>query len=206
MRAFLVVCLGLAVLSAACAGKTDQREFTLQGQVMSVTPNHDQATINHEGDQRLHAGDDDALQGARSETARGHRAGRSDQREARRAAERCLPHGRQEGRSGAAAESARRSGRAQRVLGVRAAEARRGGPGRDVRRSGRQEAHLQLVQRLARPPDVHLHEVPDADVLPADGSALRRDPEEAEGRPGAEGARAPGERELRSGRPTRRRC
>ena len=48
MRAFLVCCLGLAVLSAACAGKTDQREFTLQGQVMSVTPDHDQATVNHE--------------------------------------------------------------------------------------------------------------------------------------------------------------
>src|SRR6476660_2686205 len=48
MRALLVCCLGLAVLSAACAGKTDQREFTLQGQVMSVTPNHDQATVNHE--------------------------------------------------------------------------------------------------------------------------------------------------------------
>jgi protein SCO1/2 len=48
MRAFLVLGLALATLSAACAGKTDQREFTLQGQVMSVTPNHDQATVNHE--------------------------------------------------------------------------------------------------------------------------------------------------------------
>ena len=48
MRAFLVVCLGLAGLSAACAGKADQREFTLQGQIISVTPNRDQATVNHE--------------------------------------------------------------------------------------------------------------------------------------------------------------
>jgi len=48
MRAVLVLCLGLAGVSAACAGKADQREFTLQGQVMSVTPNHDQATVNHE--------------------------------------------------------------------------------------------------------------------------------------------------------------
>jgi protein SCO1/2 len=48
MRAFLVLCLGLAVLSAACSGKTNQREFPLQGQVIAVTPNHDQATVNHE--------------------------------------------------------------------------------------------------------------------------------------------------------------
>jgi len=48
MRACLVLGLGLAALSAACAGKADQREFTLQGQVMSVTPGHDQATVNHE--------------------------------------------------------------------------------------------------------------------------------------------------------------
>ena len=48
MRACLVLCLGLAALGAACTGKTDQREFALQGQVMSVTPNHDQATVNHE--------------------------------------------------------------------------------------------------------------------------------------------------------------
>src|SRR5688572_6565108 len=48
MRVFIVLCLGLAALSAACARKTDQREYTLQGQVISVTPNHEQATVNHE--------------------------------------------------------------------------------------------------------------------------------------------------------------
>ncbi|MEO8258092.1 MAG: SCO family protein [Acidobacteriota bacterium] len=48
MRALLVWCLGLAVLGASCAGKTDQREYTLQGQVTAVTPTHDQATVNHE--------------------------------------------------------------------------------------------------------------------------------------------------------------
>jgi protein SCO1/2 len=48
MRAFLASCLGLAVLSAACGGKADQREFRLQGQVISVTPNQEQATVNHE--------------------------------------------------------------------------------------------------------------------------------------------------------------
>src|SRR5271154_5604140 len=48
MRAGFVFSLCLAVLAAACARKPDQREYTLQGQVLSVTPNHQQATINHE--------------------------------------------------------------------------------------------------------------------------------------------------------------
>jgi protein SCO1/2 len=40
--------LCLAVLAATCAGRPDQREYTLQGQVLAVTPNRHQATINHE--------------------------------------------------------------------------------------------------------------------------------------------------------------
>jgi protein SCO1/2 len=48
MRARAVFCLCLAVLAAACASKPDQREYTLQGQVLAVTPNRHQATINHE--------------------------------------------------------------------------------------------------------------------------------------------------------------
>ncbi len=41
-------CVCVAVLSAACANKSDQREYTLQGQVLSIAPNHQQATINHQ--------------------------------------------------------------------------------------------------------------------------------------------------------------
>jgi protein SCO1 len=48
MRAGFVFSLCLAVLGASCARKPDQREYTLQGQVLSVTPNHQQATISHE--------------------------------------------------------------------------------------------------------------------------------------------------------------
>jgi len=48
MRTSFVLCLSVAVLSAGCAKKSDQREFTLQGQVLSVADNHQQATINHE--------------------------------------------------------------------------------------------------------------------------------------------------------------
>ena len=48
MRSYFACGLCLAVLAGACTPKTDQREFPLQGQVLSVTPNHDQATVNHE--------------------------------------------------------------------------------------------------------------------------------------------------------------
>jgi protein SCO1 len=48
MRTSFVLCLSVAVLSGGCAKKSDQREFTLQGQVLSVADNHQQATINHE--------------------------------------------------------------------------------------------------------------------------------------------------------------
>jgi protein SCO1/2 len=48
MRTHFVLCLCVAVLVGGCAKKSDQREFTLQGQVLSVADNHQQATINHE--------------------------------------------------------------------------------------------------------------------------------------------------------------
>jgi protein SCO1/2 len=47
MRARVVCFLCLAVLTAACT-KPDQREYTLQGQVLAVAPDRHQATINHE--------------------------------------------------------------------------------------------------------------------------------------------------------------
>src|SRR5262245_5960753 len=46
MRSVLVVVLSL--LAVACGKKADQREYPLQGQIMSVAPDHKQATINHE--------------------------------------------------------------------------------------------------------------------------------------------------------------
>jgi protein SCO1/2 len=48
MRGCFVFSLCLAVLGTTCGRKSDQREYTLQGQVLAVTPNHQQATINHE--------------------------------------------------------------------------------------------------------------------------------------------------------------
>ena len=44
----VVAGIGLALVSAACARKPDQREYTLQGQVLAVAENHKQATIKHE--------------------------------------------------------------------------------------------------------------------------------------------------------------
>jgi protein SCO1/2 len=37
-----------AFVVAACGERADRREYTLQGQVLSVAPNHEQATIKHE--------------------------------------------------------------------------------------------------------------------------------------------------------------
>src|SRR5580704_14731775 len=48
MRSRVGFLLCLAALAAACASKPDQREYTLQGQVLAVAPNGQQATINHE--------------------------------------------------------------------------------------------------------------------------------------------------------------
>jgi len=48
MRRSFVCCFCLAALGAACQGRPQQREYRLQGQVLSITPNHQQATINHE--------------------------------------------------------------------------------------------------------------------------------------------------------------
>lgn len=48
MRAHFVVSMALASLVAACGSKPDQREYPLQGQVLSVAADRQQATINHE--------------------------------------------------------------------------------------------------------------------------------------------------------------
>jgi protein SCO1/2 len=48
MRLHLVFSLWLAIVAAACVKSSDQRQYTLQGQVISVTPNHSEATIKHE--------------------------------------------------------------------------------------------------------------------------------------------------------------
>ena len=48
MRAGFALCLCLAILGAACRGRSDEREYRLQGQVVSLAENRQQATINHE--------------------------------------------------------------------------------------------------------------------------------------------------------------
>jgi protein SCO1 len=48
MRSHGLVCLCIAVLAGGCATKQGQREFALQGQVLSVADDRQQATINHE--------------------------------------------------------------------------------------------------------------------------------------------------------------
>ncbi len=49
MRPMIVLCLSLAAaIAAGCARSSDHREYTLQGQVLAVAANRQQATINHE--------------------------------------------------------------------------------------------------------------------------------------------------------------
>jgi protein SCO1/2 len=43
MRIFL-----LAALTSACAGGSDQREYTMQGQILSISADHMEANIKHE--------------------------------------------------------------------------------------------------------------------------------------------------------------
>ena len=48
MRTHFVLFLSVAVVAGSCAKKSEQREFTLQGQVLAVADNRQQATVNHE--------------------------------------------------------------------------------------------------------------------------------------------------------------
>lgn len=48
MRTRTAFCLGLALFAGACAGSSDRREYTLQGQILSIAPDHKDANIKHE--------------------------------------------------------------------------------------------------------------------------------------------------------------
>ena len=48
MRFHLAVFLGLALAAAGCGHSSDERQYRLQGQVLSVAPDHREATIKHE--------------------------------------------------------------------------------------------------------------------------------------------------------------
>src|SRR5438034_4961152 len=48
MRLYLVFSVLLAIVAAACVKSSDQQQYTLQGQVISVTANRQEATIKHE--------------------------------------------------------------------------------------------------------------------------------------------------------------
>ncbi|MQA31156.1 MAG: redoxin family protein [Luteitalea sp.] len=48
MRTFSASYLGLALLISACGGSPDRREYTLQGQILTVAPDHKEANIKHE--------------------------------------------------------------------------------------------------------------------------------------------------------------
>ena len=48
MRAHIIFCLSLALTSAACGTSSDQRSFTLQGQVLSLDTARKTVVVKHE--------------------------------------------------------------------------------------------------------------------------------------------------------------
>jgi protein SCO1 len=48
MRSFLVLLMSAAVTAAACTTRSDERRFTLQGQVLALEPARKQVTVKHE--------------------------------------------------------------------------------------------------------------------------------------------------------------
>ena len=170
------LCLALVVVAACRSG--DQRRYTLQGQVVSVAPNHQEATIKHEEIKGFMPAMTMPYKVKEPELldliAPGdlinatlvvltNDAYLADLKQVGRAP---LEH--------PPAEVAAASS------GFRTAEARRSGARRSVPRSGRQEADLQLFQRVEPRCHVHLHTLPDANLLSADGPEFRNDSEAAE--------------------------
>ena len=48
MRTFTALSVGLALLASACGPASDNHEYKLQGQIISIAPDHKDATIKHE--------------------------------------------------------------------------------------------------------------------------------------------------------------
>ena len=48
MRTFTALIFGFALLAGACGSSSDNKEYKLQGQIISVAPDHKDATIKHE--------------------------------------------------------------------------------------------------------------------------------------------------------------
>ena len=66
MRSCVTLLLGLALFAAGCAKPSNDRQYTLQGQVLSIAADRMEATIKHEEIKGLMPAHDDALQGERS--------------------------------------------------------------------------------------------------------------------------------------------
>src|SRR5947208_2017646 len=124
MRSSIVFILWLSVVAAACGRPSDQRTYTLQGQVLSIEIPRRQLTIKHEEIKNLMPAMTMPYDVKDEKAAERPRPGRSYQRDAGDRVERSLSHHDQEGRPGASGEtSGRNNAGAPSLLRFRAVEA-----------------------------------------------------------------------------------
>ena len=159
------------------------REYTLHGQISRSERRPQAGQHQARRHQGLHAGDDDALQGARREGIRRDRAG--DLIDATLVVvsnDAYLKDVKKVGH-GAAREDAPAVPRRVRSPGAICSRTGEPVPNTTFVDQDGKKRDARVVQGLGRRADVHLHALPDADLLSADGPQLRRAAGEAQGRP-----------------------
>ena len=186
MRAHIVFCLCLRCRPAACSTTSDQRTFTLQGQVQSLDPARKLVVVKHEEIKGFMPAMTMPYEVQDAKSLDGPGAGRSDQRHARRLLERRPSDEHQEGRHGAARKAAGRSAESDGLVGIRAVEAGRSGSRTDrfVDQDGKKRRFSDFKGSPVAMTFIYTR-CPLADLLSADGSPFRLASEAAEGRSGA---------------------
>ena len=168
--------------------------------MLAITPDRSEATIKHGEIKGLMPAMTMPYKFKEKAELDAVKPGDIDRRHARHRRERRVSD---EGQDGSARRrSSRRLPRRRghgRFVRLRAAEARRRGPRSAFVDQDGKKNDVQRVSRIDGRAHVHLHQVPDADVLPDDGSPFRDAAGAHSGRPGAQ-ERASGHGQLRSGR------
>jgi protein SCO1/2 len=198
MRVGTALILCLALLSTACGERSDERRFTLNGQIETLDPPVKNLVVKHDEIKGFMPAMTMPYEVRDAKVLDGLAAG--DLITATLVVETNGAYLTDIRKTGSAPLEKKPPEPAESVglIGVRVVETGRAGPRQRLRRPGRQEAAVRQLQGDAGGADVHLHHVSAADVLPAHGSTFRGAAEAAQGRPGA-GQRSSGHSQLRSG-------